>query len=375
MHRELPQIVLASLTCGCMAPHGMAPLPLAMGREAAFGELSGGYGVTSDRSAVRTDLGVGAHFADWGALELRGQYLHLEESNGVDETGASASRSLDAFQPYFRPAFFAGPVTFAVPLSGFAMGAGGGGVMAGLIGASAGFGGRDWNVFSGVQWQGSELVSSNSWSSSARELCFGARYALVGDVWRISLDPQIVLSSHRFESHSDGDAPGATPSSFVADRRFVMGVMQLSVAFGDLRPRRAAGPGPSRPESRRPPRRTPPPSACSELCDAQARMACGIAAGACRRACDARRTPRACATTSDALLRCEAAGLRCDGTLLVFPPCARERDALAACAAASPEEPASPQNCSSSGDCDGSPEPRPAPRRLDQPKTLEEAPE
>jgi len=237
---------------GCFAPHGMAPLPLPMARDSAVVELAGGAAAASGRTAARTELGLGGQVTDWFGLELRGQYLHVVEGHGTDEAGRRSSHTVNAFYPYLRPFFFAAPVTIAVPVSGFAFGAGGGGIAAGLAGASVGFGGPHWNVFTGVQWQAAQVVSSRHSESSVRELCFGARYALLGDYWRVSIDPQLVVSRHYMKYTQDSGNSTVASTSFESDRHFAMGVIQVSVAFGDLKQRSRAQPA-AQPRNQTPP--------------------------------------------------------------------------------------------------------------------------
>jgi len=303
-------------------------MPLPMARDSFVAELSGGAAAGAGRSAVRTDLGVGGQVTDWFGLELRSQYLHVAEHKGTDESGRRASHTVNAFQPYLRPFFFAGPVTFAVPLSGFAFGGGGGGIAAGMAGASIAVGGARWNVFTGVQWQAAEITSSNHSESSAREVCFGGRYALLGDVWRVSIDPQLVWSRHHMSYSSGGDDGSGPSSTFTSDRQLVMGLLQLSVGFGDLRQKKAVPPvvpAPARHQY------TPPLDRCRDFCEAQRHLPCGMDAHLCRDACARREIPPVCVSQGDELLRCEAGGLSCEGSRLVFPPCAAQRRALDEC--------------------------------------------
>lgn len=356
-----------------MAPHGMAPMPLPMGTHSAVAELSGGVGATSGRTIGRSDLGLSVHATDWFAMEARGQYLHVSERTGTNESGQRAGRTVNTFLPYLRPAFFAGPVSFALPISGFALGGGGGGVAAGMIGASVGLGGRTWNIFSGVQWQSSEIVSSGTSTSRSRELCFGGRYAMIGDFWRVSIDPQLVVSTHRMKSTSGGDENPGPTSSYVSDRQLVMGLIQLSVAFGEFHPRgashvQATGPQPK-------PLPPPPPTPCERLCESQARLPCGVSSGRCQTACEARTLPVPCRSVGDSLLRCEASSPVCVGSTLVFPPCTEIRNALQTCLQTHATPEVVPRSCAPDEPCDdGGPRPiKPGP--LKQPKSLGEVPQ
>jgi hypothetical protein len=318
-----------------MAPHGMAPMPLASARGAGQIELSGGYGGTSNRNLEKTELSVGGQIDDWFGIGLHGQHIRVQDSRGQNAQGQVSSRTVHMFQPYIRPTIFAGPMTLSMPFSGFAFGGGGGGVAAGLWGIALGVGGKSWNVFSGIQWQGSEFVSSSSYSSSARELCFGGRFALTSGYFRLSIDPQLVFSKHNLSlNDSSGNESGST-DAYVSNRTFTMGLLQLSVALGDWQAKsKAQDQTVTQPVQATKVR----PSACREFCEMQQKIPCGRSADRCESACEQREVREVCRDASEQLLRCEARDLSCDGVSLRVPECEIERRMLKLCEGAGQAE-------------------------------------
>lgn len=315
-------LILFPMLQGCMAPHGMAPLPM---RGVPATEVVGGVGVASNRSVGKLEAGLGGAMSKNFGLDLRLQYLHLEEGDGVDEEGNAAEQSFDMVQPTLRPAFFAGPFTLAFPMAGIAIGAGGGGVVAGTFGTALGYGSDSWNVFSGVQWQGADWTGGAK--SSAREVCLGGRY-LYGDTWFVSIDPQIILSSHSIRQRSGGNEVPVT-TSFASDRTFFMGLLQFSVGYSQpLEPKPT-----SRDRHAEPTYDPVEPVPCDVFCSEQANLGCGVSHGRCLDACQGRDVIAACREEDEALLLCQGRGPRCLDGRVAFSPCTNLRAQLEACEA------------------------------------------
>lgn len=72
---------------------------------------------------------------------------------------------------------------------------------------------------------------------------------------------------------------------------------------------------------------------CEALCAAQAPLHCGVEQPACLERCKQRRVPAACWDEDDAVMRCQARGVRCELGRLWLPACAPQRDALDRCLA------------------------------------------
>jgi hypothetical protein len=299
----------------------MSPLPM---RGAPATEVVGGVGVASNRSVGKVEAGLGGALSKNFGVDLRLQYLHVEEGEGVDEEGAAAERSFDMVQPSLRPAIFVGPFTLAFPMAGIAVGAGGGGIVAGTFGTALGYGSDSWNVFSGVQWQGVDVTGGSK--SSAREICLGGRY-WYGDTWYVSIDPQVILSSHSIRERSGGDEVPMT-KSFASDRTFVMGLLQFSIGYVD-------------PLERKPDPREPREfdyhsvelAPCEFFCSAQSGLACGVEYGRCLTACQSRDATGECRDEDDALLLCQGRSVRCSEDRVVFSPCTDLRRQLDECEA------------------------------------------
>ena len=88
----------------------------------------------------------------------------------------------------------------------------------------------------------------------------------------------------------------------------------------------------------RPVRKTWP--GCKALCSAQAALWCGVNHDDCIRRCQQREVPSPCWDADDALMSCQAQGVRCERGRPWLPACAPEQQTLERCLQESAKEPA-----------------------------------
>jgi hypothetical protein len=208
---------LTLLLASCAAvPQGFGTLPPQNPGEVRVGT---GVGLAGDRQVFELDATFGGKLSPWFGLTTGGSYVVLSDPNmaPIDQLG-------QGFWPWIRPAFYLGPVTISMPLSGFGLAGPESAIWYGIAGLDLGFATDRAGIHTGIRYDVAGVFPSAEFSS--RQLVFGAQYDW--DHFGVSVE------GIRGDEHGEGQiAPFTGPEGngrpYASDVTYYMVMIRVSV--------------------------------------------------------------------------------------------------------------------------------------------------
>ena len=183
--------------------------------------MASGVGLAGDREVFQLDASFGGKLAPWFGLTTGGSYVALSDPNmgPIDTLG-------QGFWPWIRPAFYLGPVTISMPLSGFGVAGPESAIWYGVAGLDLGVSTPRAGIHTGIRYDVAGVFPSAAFS--ARQLVFGAQY----DFDRIG----VTLEGIRGDQHGEGqlppfNGPEGNGRPYSTDETFYMVMIKLSYAW------------------------------------------------------------------------------------------------------------------------------------------------
>jgi hypothetical protein len=218
---------LATSAWGCAAvPSGFGMTPMPPGPlEPPKPELraASGFGLAGDRKTTEVDITFGGPVNRWFGITAGGSYVALFDPN---------MEPIDlgqGFWPWLRPAVFLGPITLSAPLSGFALGGGGGGLWYGVAGLDLAIASPNAAVHAGARWDVAGVLGASEFSS--RQLVAGGQWDWLFDDKRVGLSLEYIYGEQHGEGQVAPFGPQGSGRRYAIDESFYMVMLRASVAW------------------------------------------------------------------------------------------------------------------------------------------------
>jgi hypothetical protein len=228
-------VTVAIGAAGCAAP------PMGLGSGAVFSGAPGSSRLVAAGATGMAASGTRTVFQAEASLAFQQRPPDASLGGGIEaglvytqleERGASGEVFVVGGFPYVRPRLIVGPASLAVALAGFAMGAGGGGVMAGFADAQLGVGSETSSIYAGAYTLVYDVAGGNR--TVAKQLRIGGEHLWQLRGVRFGLALEVYAQDDAFVDRGpDTDTDGDRPSrSRRVESTFTGGGLKLRIDSG-----------------------------------------------------------------------------------------------------------------------------------------------